>query len=454
MAQNAPILGNMTKNASIFGNMAQNASISGNMAQNALLLGNMTQNASILGNMTQNASLTNSLLNNLPFTNSTEGVDETSLYQLYPAADLVLMHLFLWVSMIATFAGSSLILYTIIKYEVFHIPHFMFMVAYIIGDLLQVVGKTIPSLVILIADVKVPRWFCSTIGQLPNVGLYTGVQMLGIIAAERYCFLCFPLRFRRLFTNKRSAILIGAIWLFCISYNIVSDVVGSRKFHYNILICRAERNQKLLTILQWLILVLPNVIITAFSMLKVFLESRRLRVAPAMPAPLAPLQPNVEQISTSLHPNVEQISTSLHPNLEQNDTPPQPNVEQNDPLPQPNVKQNDPLPQPNVKQNDPPPQPNVNNNSSSQCIRRSLRMMLFMTGAVYCILLPAFSVQTIVFKATGLTWADLEAGRDMSTARVVRACNMCMFTVTPLVNVAVHLYTHPQLRHYCFRVFN
>lgn len=242
--------------------MANNISTATLTQESTTLLYEFTQSLKTVmqGAATVNCSMSANNLTNysMPFDtdacieakqNTTNITDEVSLHILYTPPDLVMMLLYLWITIPLTLYGSSLLIYIIIKHEEFQEPHYYFMASYIVGDIFRAVGKSVPALIILMTGSKVGGWFCFSLGQIPQLGLYTISHSIGVIALERYYYFCNPFKFDRIFSHTKSAFMIGILWLFDIALIILLDfAVEQKNFYYNILNCRREGENIIVTV--------------------------------------------------------------------------------------------------------------------------------------------------------------------------------------------------------------
>ena len=78
-------------------------------------------------------------------------------------------------------------------------------------------------------------------------------------------------------------------------------------------------------------------------------------------------------------------------------------------------------------------------------ISKSIRMILFTSGLLWLMMLPVYTGQSIILMS-GVTMYDMDSGERLLEARVMRTLFLLMYTVTPALNLIVHLYTHPELR--------
>jgi hypothetical protein len=287
--------------------------------------------------------------------------------------DEVIFLVYLTISAIVTIVGMGLIIYVIYKNEEFHIPHFHFMVSYMAGDLLQVVSASLPAIIIIIAQIEVPLWYCDWFGNLYVIGMFSGVHMLGIIALERYFFLCQPFKHARLFTNTTSLLIIVLTMTLNIGYTVAIGQIQQREFRYSVGLCATDQNP-LVSYLHWGCVALPSMFATVFATVRVFILQRRTRVAPA-----------------------------------------------------------------------PDPGAQARKESTLQSTKKSLRMILFTSGLLWIVTIPAYGAITAVFRS-GITWSNLESGSQMLEARIIRGAEIGLYSLTPLLNVGVHLFTHPALR--------
>lgn len=235
-----------------------------------------------------------------PITISETTVSEyENLSSAFTFVDDVLVQLYFWPSMIITFIGYGLILYVIVKNDIYHTPHFCFMVVYIVDDMLQVLFSSIPAIVVTIVKSPVPEWFCYTFGMLPHYGVFNGVIMLSLIALERYSYLCRALTYYINVTLTTSVLRIVFACVYTAGYVIGMQIYQPREFHITALSCVAEQSI-IVTATNGGLIVLPSMIVTLFTACKVFALRGRVGVAPAVVGDAPVLESDLPTIKQAL----------------------------------------------------------------------------------------------------------------------------------------------------------
>lgn len=199
----------------------------------------------------------------------------------FTIVDDVLVQLYFWTNLIIAFAGYGLILHVIVSNDIYHKPHFYFMVIYIVGDMFQVFFSSIPAIVVTILKSPVPEWFCYTFGLLPFYGLLTGVFMLSLIAFERYSFVCKPFKYFNDFTLTKSALRVVFVFVYTACFTIGAQIYEPRHFQITTLSCIAEQSIAISATI-WGFIILPSMIVTIFTTYKVFALRKKVGVAPAV----------------------------------------------------------------------------------------------------------------------------------------------------------------------------
>ena len=93
---------------------------------------------------------------------------------------------------------------------------------------------------------------------------------------------------------------------------------------------------------------------------------------------------------------------------------------------------------------------NAMSEPSVPVISQTFRLIVFTSGLFFIIMIPAYVGVTLVFR-TGITLGDLESGANVSAARLTRCFFFFLYLVQPTLNIALHLYTHRELRTHVYR---
>jgi hypothetical protein len=194
--------------------------------------------------------------------------------------------LVMFVVLVVTLLGQFSVIVTIIKTERLHIPNFMVIPCYCGGDLTMVSVSSV-LYVYHFLYYCMPLPLCQALSII-GVGTAFGLASLtGLMAYERYVYLCHPLKYDIRFRTHRVLGLSAAIFAAPLLYCFITELMYGRSYHATVLACYLHASA-VKSIIQSALFILPAAATTLLCMTHIWRLMRSASVAPMQPADAEP----------------------------------------------------------------------------------------------------------------------------------------------------------------------
>ena len=172
---------------------------------------------------------------------------------------------------------NGMSIYLTQRYDQLRIPHMYIRIAYATFDIIFVLSMVI-HYVIVFQFPKVPLLVKCLTGDFCIALFFGTTQLTGFIALERYFYFCRPMVYNQYFTLRSIALVSSFIFLITQAYVFIIKFANIRKIQPIIGMCIITNPTHNMTNL--LIFVVPAIIVTMFSVLKIIQLLRKNNVHP------------------------------------------------------------------------------------------------------------------------------------------------------------------------------
>ena len=195
------------------------------------------------------------------------------------SAERIISLTVIFIVLIITFVSQASVIVTILKTERLHIPNFIVILCYCVGDLIMVISSS-TLYIYHFLYYCMPRVLCRILSSIGVSFAFGLASLTGLMAFERYMYLCSPMKYDRLFKHRLVVIASCIIYGCPLIYSIATEIWLGRSYHATVLACYLPGSGTK-SVIQILLFILPAATITIISMLKIWRLMVSCSVGPA-----------------------------------------------------------------------------------------------------------------------------------------------------------------------------